>query len=77
MNLDKTSVWEIYTGGKRCFRNNHKNENLNQILSVQRDRKDDSCYRITKVVGDSNFFIVLVLFSLAIPLSLTISRASR
>lgn len=77
MNLEKTSVWETYTGFKWWFKNNHKNENLDQILSVHSDRKNDNFYRITKLIGDSNFFIVVVLFFLAILLSLTISRAAR
>lgn len=49
-------IWETYTGYKWCFKNNHKNEDLNQILSVRRDRKDDNFYRIIKLMGDSNFF---------------------
>lgn len=64
-------------GWKWCFKNSHKNGIINQGLSVHRDRKGDNFYRITKLIGYSSVFIVVALFSLALPLSFTISRAAR
>lgn len=56
----QSKCWGAYTRWKWCFKNNHKNKD--QILFVQWFRKDDNFYWFSKLIGHSDFFIV-VLFS--------------